>query len=137
MPFFSRKYIPENELRFVFARSSGAGGQNINKTSTKVSVYWRVDNSDLLSALEKELVKSKLRNRLTHRGELVVVSETERSQLRNRNLAVTRLNVLVNKALEVKKKRYSTKPTYASKLRRIASKKIRSKVKAARRTVND
>ena len=127
--------IPTNEIQESFARSSGAGGQNVNKTSTKVILHWSVGNSHVLTAEEKARVRAKLANRINNNDELVLMSEEERSQLQNRASAVLRLQAIVSQALRVPKKRRPTRPTKASKLRRIEFKKIRSRVKIGRRTV--
>ena len=127
-------HIPVNEIRISFARSGGAGGQNVNKTSTKVIIHWSVGRSQVLNWEEKNRVRIKLANRLNNNDELVVMSDEERSQPQNRALAVARLQMLVAKALHVPKHRRPTRPTKASKLRRRESKKIRSRVKAGRRT---
>ncbi|OGH92001.1 MAG: hypothetical protein A2534_01055 [Candidatus Magasanikbacteria bacterium RIFOXYD2_FULL_39_9] len=127
--------IPENELVVTFARSSGAGGQNVNKTSTKVFVHWSVGKSFVLSEEEKNRVRTKLANRINNEDELVIASEEERSQLQNRESAVTRLQELVNEALYVPKVRRATRPTRSSKLKRLESKKIRSQIKTARKSL--
>lgn len=127
--------IPENELQISFARSSGAGGQNVNKTSTKVIVHWSVGDSRILTDEEKMRVRTKLANRINNNDELVVMSEDERSQLQNRLLAVFRLQNLISKALYVQKKRRLTKPTQASKLKRVESKRLRSRLKMGRRII--
>lgn len=127
--------IPESELTITFARSSGAGGQNVNKTSTKVIIHWPVGKSVVLSEEEKSRVREKLSNRINNEDELVIVSEEERSQLQNRELAVARLQELVNEALHVPKVRRATKPTRSSKIKRLESKKIRSQIKTARRNI--
>ncbi len=127
--------IPENEFKITFARSSGAGGQNVNKTSTKVFVHWPVGQSSVLSDEEKGRVRLKLANRINNEDELVISAEEERSQLQNRQLAIVRLHALVNQAMHVPKKRKATRPTLGSKIRRIESKKIRSKIKTDRRSV--
>lgn len=127
--------IPENEFKITFARSSGAGGQNVNKTSTKVFVHWPVGQSAVLSEEEKGRVRAKLANRINNEDELVISAEEERSQLQNRQLAIVRLHALVNQAIHVPKKRKPTRPTLSSKIKRIESKKIRSEVKTNRRFV--
>lgn len=127
------RVIPTHELRISFARSSGKGGQNVNKTSTKAILHWCVGRSRVLSVEEKARVRVKLANKINWFDEVVIMAEEERSQPQNRATAVARLQALVGKALQVPKKRKATRPTKASKIRRIESKKIRSKVKEGRR----
>lgn len=125
--------IPYKEIKITFSRSGGAGGQNVNKTSTKAILHWSVGNSQVLSLEEKARVRTKLANRINNNDEVVLMSDEERSQPQNRDLAIARLQSLVASALHVPKKRRPTRPTKASKLRRIESKKIRSQVKSGRR----
>jgi len=127
--------IPTAEIRVTFSRSSGAGGQNVNKTSTKATVHWPVGRSRVLTAEEKARVRAKLTSRINASDEVVVVSEEERSQPQNRALAVARLQALVARALIVPKKRRATRPTKASKLRKKESKIRRSKIKVSRRMI--
>jgi ribosome-associated protein len=128
-----QKSIPESELQFTFARSSGAGGQNVNKTSTKVIIHWSVGASTIFSDEEKQRIREQLANRLNSDDEIVILSEEERSQPQNRALAIERLQLLVNNALRIPKKRKPTKPTYSSKLQRIEHKKKRAVIKKNRR----
>lgn len=127
--------IPGNEIRISFARSSGAGGQNVNKTSTKAIVSWSVGASGILSATQKARVREKLANKINNYDEVVVMAEDERSQSQNRELAISRLQFMVARALRVPVKRRPTRPTRASKFRRIEAKKLRSRLKAGRRAI--
>ncbi|MBI2038212.1 MAG: aminoacyl-tRNA hydrolase [Candidatus Magasanikbacteria bacterium] len=127
--------IPESELIITFARSSGAGGQNVNKTSTKAIIHWPVGKSFVLSEEQKQRIRIVLANRINSEDEMVVMSEEERSQPQNRELAIARLQSLVDDALHVPKVRRATKPTRSSKIKRLESKKIRSQIKEGRRNV--
>lgn len=129
--------IPESEFIITFARSGGKGGQNVNKTSSKVIIHWPVGESAVLSDEEKGRVREKLANRINNEDELVIMSEEERSQPQNRELAIARLQELVAQALQVPKKRRLTRPTKGSKLRRIEGKKQRSQIKAKRRFIKE
>lgn len=128
-------YIPLNEIRVTFARSSGAGGQNVNKTSTKAILHWSIKHSSVLNLEEKARLRIKLSNKINNNDEVVVMSKEERSQSQNRALAIVHLQSLVAQALRIPKKRRPTRPTLSSKLKRLESKKIRSRVKAGRRSV--
>jgi len=127
------RIIPLAEIKISFARSSGAGGQNVNKTSTKVLVRWPVDKSAVFSATEKSRIITKLSNKLNYRGEIVIAVEQERSQLQNREIALALLQKIVSNALRVPKKRVPTKPSLTAKLKRLASKKLHAKIKSSRK----
>jgi len=118
-----KKIVPEAEIMEKFSRSSGAGGQNINRVSTKAEARWNVDKSKAFTEDEKEKIKRSLANKINARGELVVVSQEARTQIQNRELAMERLNNLVRTALIQKRKRKPTKPTKSSKERRLSEKK--------------
>lgn len=103
--------VPESELRFIFARSGGKGGQNVNKRDTKATAYWPVDKSQEFSDKEKALIKEVLENRINNDGELFIVAQEARTQEENRKRAIARLNQLVADALVVATKRVATEPT--------------------------
>jgi ribosome-associated protein len=111
------------ELKFSSSRSSGPGGQNVNKVNTKVTLKWDVVNSILLTAEQKELLITKLNTRLTNDGILLLTSQDKRSQLENKEAAISKLNLILIKAFTPKKARKKTKPTKSSSRKRIETKK--------------
>jgi ribosome-associated protein len=123
----------DNEFLIATSRSSGPGGQNVNKVNTKVKVLFDVKNSSILSDDEKTLVCLKLKNRINAAGELTVTSQSERTQLRNRNNAVDVMLDLIAKALTLNSKRIPTAPTKASQDERLEAKHKRSTIKKLRR----
>jgi ribosome-associated protein len=125
--------IPRSELDVRVSRSSGAGGQHVNKTSSRVEIFWNIRDSRALSEDQRERLLGKLSSRLTSDGSVRVVASDMRSQARNRELAEERLAELVRRALVIPKKRRATKPTHASKEARLESKKLRSHKKKLRR----
>jgi ribosome-associated protein len=122
----------ERELTFQASRSGGAGGQNVNKVSTKMELRFHVGNSELLTDDEKLLVQEKLASRITNEGFLQVVSQTERSQLQNKEQAIARFYELLRQALTRQKKRTATKPSRSSVRKRLESKRKQSDKKAGR-----
>jgi ribosome-associated protein len=125
--------ISENEFIFVTSRSSGPGGQNVNKVNTKVEIRFNVQLSDSLSAKEKELIRKNLKNRINSSGELVVKSQSERSQLRNRNKAIEKILSLISLALTEKPERKPTLPTLQSQAERVDEKKKKGRIKRSRK----
>ena len=125
--------IPRNELDVRVSRSSGAGGQHVNKTSSRVEIFWSIRDSRALNDEQRARLTEKLAARMTSDGSIRVVASDLRSQTRNRELAEERLADLVRRALIVPKKRRPTKPTKASKEARLESKKRHSTKKSERR----
>ena len=127
--------LNESELRFEFVRSGGPGGQNVNKVSTAVQLRFDVLGSPNLDQALKERIMKLAGRKMTREGLLIIHSYTYRSQEKNRDEAIRRLSDLIKEASRVPKRREKTKPTLASKARRLESKKKRSKVKEMRRPV--
>ena len=128
-----RLTIPAGELTESFARSGGPGGQNVNKVASKVELRWNLPGSAVLSPLDRDWLLQRLASRLTTDGTLIVTSTKTRDQLQNRDDAESKLILIVRSALERPKQRHATRPTRASKRRRIAAKKHRSEIKRHRR----
>jgi ribosome-associated protein len=129
--------IPAGELTFEASRSSGPGGQHVNKSSTKITVAFDIDASAALSDTQKDRLRSKLASRLSGEAVLRVSSQRTRSQLSNREDALTKLATLVRKALEQDKPRKRTRPSRVSREKRLEEKKRRSEVKQGRSIVYD
>lgn len=125
--------IPEHELEITTSRSSGPGGQHVQKSSTRISVRWNVKNTTVLNEAQKERALQKLQARLTSKGDLLVHNGTSRSQHTNKELALAELGRLVRKALHVPKKRIATQVSEGAKETRLQEKKQRSITKKMRR----
>lgn len=129
--------IPRAELVVRASRSGGPGGQHVNTSSTRVEVLWNVRESPTLFEDQRAVLMNALRTRLAASGELRVVASDTRSQARNRVLAEARLAEIVRRGLIVKKARKKTRPTRSAVERRLAEKKLRSRVKHDRRDDSD
>jgi len=123
----------DKELMFSYSRSSGPGGQNVNKVNTRVELRFNILLSDCLSYEEKEMVLKKLPGKINKEGEFIIVSQSERSQLRNRLKVREKFYLLLARALTTPKYRKPTSPSNASREKRLESKRIISKKKQIRR----
>lgn len=124
--------IPADELRFTASRSSGPGGQHVNKASTRVTLRFDLANSPSLTPDQKQLLIEQLPTRISKQGVLRVVSQKTRSQATNREIALERFAELLRQALEVRPKRKPTKIPATAKEKRIAHKKHRGHLKRER-----
>ena len=111
------------EVQFSASRSGGPGGQNVNKVNTKIELRFPVQKSEVLDENQKLLILSKLKNRINSESELLVTSSAERSQWRNREKAIQKFFELIEMALTKPRKRKKTRPTAASRLKRLENKK--------------
>ena len=127
--------IPEAELRFRFSRSSGPGGQNVQRSATRVELLFDVANSPSLSDDQRARILQRLAGYIDGAGELRIVSSATRSQLENRADAVARFRLLLAMALRRRKHRVPTKPSAGARERRLTAKKGRAEVKSTRRKV--
>ena len=127
------KEILLSELKFKAVRSSGAGGQNVNKVSSKVVLSFDLFNSLGLNQEEKELLKTKISTKLTQENILILTSEEDRSQLKNKEKVIKKCFKLLENALVVPKERKETKIPRAVKEKRINAKKVMSVLKQNRK----
>jgi len=121
------------EVKYRTSRSSGAGGQNVNKVSTKVELMFDIESSELLSDKQKKIISEKLANRITSEGILTLKCDETRSQLTNKEIVFERFANLIKTALTPVKKRRPTKPSRSSVRKRLDNKKKHSQKKSNRK----
>ncbi len=130
-------YIPfgqlDSEIKFSFSRSSGPGGQSVNKLNTKAELRFSVSESALISEERKQIILEKLKGYINQEGELLIVSQASRSQLQNKENAIEKFYELLNKILTPKKRRIKTKASRASKEKRLQAKKQQGEKKSRRK----
>ena len=122
----------DQELQFRAIRGSGPGGQHVNKVATKVEVRWKLTDTKAFSEAEIVRLSAKLHTRLNSDGELILTDHSTRSQHRNREKVLERFYQLLRRALHTPKKRKPTKPSQASRAKRLETKRRRSEVKSRR-----
>ena len=124
--------IPSNEIKWRFSRSSGPGGQNVNKIESRVEIIFNLEDSKVLNDYQKEILKRNLKNKLVNNSLRLSVQE-HRNQLLNRQLALIKLSLIIKNALNKPfKLRKSTQPTKASQKKRVEMKKKRGELKKSR-----
>jgi len=123
------------EIIFTAVRSSGAGGQHVNKTSSKIVLRFNVLNSSVLTEDEKELIQKKLANKFNKEGDLIVTCEDTRSQHKNKEIAIDKFLKLIKNGLTVPKKRKKTKPSKQANKKRLEKKAKHALKKANRKNI--
>ena len=130
----TRLVIPARELKWRFSRSSGPGGQKVNKTNTRVEIIFNIEESKVLNDYQKKVITKKLKTKLVNNCICIAVQE-ERNQLLNRQIAIARISSLIRNSLKnFTKVRKATKPSKASQNRRLDSKKKRGELKKNRQS---
>ena len=125
--------IPSNEIKWRFSRSSGPGGQNVNKIESRVEIIFNLEDSKVLNDYQKEILKRNLKNKLVNNNSLRLAVQEHRNQLLNRQLALMKFSSIIKNALNKPfKLRKSTQPTNASQKKRVEVKKKRGELKKSR-----
>ena len=128
--------IPDDEILMSAIRSQGAGGQNVNKVSTAIHLKFDIPTSSL-PVLVKQRLLSLNDQRVTKEGVFIIKSQETRSQLKNKEQALSRLKSFISQALTTRKTRKKTRPTKASKLKRLNAKNKRGELKRSRQKINE
>ncbi len=129
----SKDLIPE--ITFLTARSSGPGGQHVNKVESKVMLKWNIGNSKFFNELQKEMIRAANRTKVTKEDELLVTAEGQRSQLKNKEIALKKFDRLIAKSFVKKKPRIATSPTKAARKKRLDGKKRHGEKKSLRKRI--
>lgn len=124
------------EARFQNSLSGGKGGQNVNKVSTKVEIYWSPERSAVLSEDARTRILEKLASKIDNEGEIRVTCDASRSQLQNKKTAIDKFSIIIAFCFKENKPRKASKPTLASVKKRLESKKMQKDVKANRRKLD-
>jgi ribosome-associated protein len=132
-----RIVIPESEFAWSFVRAGGPGGQNVNKVASKAVLRWNAAGTPSLPDEVKARFLARNRSRITTEGDILVTGQRFRDQEKNRQECLDKLRAMILEALVVPKKRRATKPTKASKKRRVQAKRHRAATKSARRIPNE
>ena len=129
--------IPRGEFVFRFDRSSGPGGQNVNKVNSKATMHWQVRDTPSLPEDVRQRFLSRFATRINKSGELVISSQQHRDQAQNTDECLRRVRTMIEQVLAKPKRRKKTRPTLASKRRRLDNKKRRSETKRLRKPPRD